>query len=134
MTDEDNHIKFAGSKAISILIISFIVYSIGVIPPILLFKVVLIIIPLQHVLFLIFLPFLLVFEFIFLLFSEIIVTSAVIYLFKIKYQEGVYDLNLKDKTFYKFCLFSNLELINRLIREKPKCTKAMIKPIPIKTL
>ena len=61
-------------------------------------------------------PFVVIFEFFVFLLSEIIVTSIVINLFKLKYKERTYDLYLKDKMFYKFTLASLLYLaINKTL-------------------
>ena len=103
-------------RGLSIVLIAFIVYSIWVLPSIISLKILFIFIDLSKISHLLLMPFVVVFEFFFVLLSEVIVTSLVINLFKLKYKEGVYDLNLKDKMFFRFTLASMLYLpINKTL-------------------
>jgi acetyltransferase-like isoleucine patch superfamily enzyme len=104
------HSKTEVCKGLSLIIVPFVVYSIGLIPPIISLKFFFNLLDLNEILHLIVLSFILFFEFLFFFFSQVVTTAFFINILKLKYEEGVYELTLSDPTFFKFALFSALYL------------------------
>ena len=88
----------------------FFIYSIGLLPCIFTFKLFLSILDLSETLHLFLFAFILFFEFLLLIFSEIVITAFIIRVFRIRYDEGFFDMSLEDNTYFKFILFSSLYL------------------------
>lgn len=109
------------------LIVPFIVYSIGLIPPVLSLKFFISLLNLDNVFHLVIFSFVLFFELLFFFVSEVLTTAFFINILKLKYEEGVYELTLRDKTFFKFVLFSAMYLplikLLRLFGLEPLATK-----------
>jgi len=110
-----------------VLIVPFIVYSIGLIPPVLSLKFFISLLNLDNVFHLVIFSFVLFFELLFFFVSEVLTTAFFINILKLKYEEGVYELTLRDKTFFKFVLFSAMYLplikLLRLFGLEPLATK-----------
>jgi hypothetical protein len=106
MSEKDNDSRSFILRGLSIAAVVFIFYSLGLIPVFLVGKIIFTFFNFGALLNLFIMPFFVVFIFFVFLLSEIIITSSMINLFNLKYEEGIYDLNLKDKMFYKFTVCS----------------------------
>ncbi|KAA0005587.1 MAG: hypothetical protein FE038_00020 [Thermoplasmata archaeon] len=95
-------------RSFLLVFIPYVVYSIGLLPSILTMKFFLQILGFKNFFSLLALPFILMAELFIFSISEAIVIALVINIFKIKYEEGIYEMSLRDSVFFKFALFSAL--------------------------
>ena len=114
-------------RGLLLIIVPFTVYSIGLIPPVLSLKFFINLLNLNNLFHLVIFSFVLFFELLFFFISEVLTTAFFINILKLKYEEGIYELTLRDKTFFKFVLFSAMYLplikLLKLFGLEPLATK-----------
>lgn len=91
-------------RVILLFIIPIIVYGIALLPPTIFLYVVIKTFLLQPLLLLL-LPFILMIDYFILLFSLIFSSAFFINVFNLKYKEGEYEQNLKEKMYFKYNLY-----------------------------
>jgi acetyltransferase-like isoleucine patch superfamily enzyme len=90
------------SGFIKITLICFIVFSLGFLPSIIVSKIFLIFIPFNQIWHLFLLPFFIYFVLVITIFYQLLFSGLVIHLFKIRYEQGVYDYTYKNKMAFRW--------------------------------
>ena len=95
-------------RLLGISFMSFIIFSIGLLPVVLLIFIIFKFVTFNTVFHYILLPFLFIFSLWFSLISEILISGGIIKLFNIKYSEGQYEYSPKNKTAFKWIFLCQL--------------------------
>jgi acetyltransferase-like isoleucine patch superfamily enzyme len=115
MSDNKSNGKTTGFILISL--ICFIVFSLGFFPLIIVSKIFFFYIPLNEIWQLFLLPFFIYFAFVMTIFYQLLFSGLVIYLFKIRYEPGVYDYTYKNKMAFRWIIVCALYTPIRKILE-----------------
>lgn len=100
-----------------IFLISCTIYFIGLIPTVFIAKIFFINFNINSYIHLFLVPLVFIFLLLIVILSEVFIISLVIKLFHIKYEEGKYELDLRNKTFFKYTLFTTLSYpITKIIK------------------
>lgn len=102
---------------IAITLICFIVFSLGFFPAIIISKIFLYFIPLNQIWHLFLLPFFIYFVIVITIFYQLLFSGIIIYLFKIRYEPGLYDYTYKNKMAFKWIVVCSLYTPIRKILE-----------------
>lgn len=95
-------------RTLLIFVVPILVFYISILPIIFSLFLILPFINFVNPLHILFLPLLVILEVLLFIISEVLISGMVIRIFRIKYNEGEYDLTLKEKNTFKFTLFYSL--------------------------
>lgn len=91
-----------------VVLIPFCALSLGLFPSAALFIYIIQFLNILNPLHILFLCFLIVAAFVLLMFCEILIPALLIKILRLRYEEGLYEMSIRDKTFYKFVVFNVL--------------------------
>ena len=91
-----------------LILIPFVALSLGLVPPVAVFVVVVQNLSLPNPLHILFLCFLIVALFVMLMFCETVVPGLLIKVLRLKLSEGTYQMSIRDPEFFRFALFNVL--------------------------
>ncbi|MCD6404023.1 MAG: hypothetical protein J7L59_02470 [Nanoarchaeota archaeon] len=95
-------------KLLALFLLFIFTYSLGLIPLVFYIKFILSFLDLNDLIHLLSLPFLMVLGFVIFALGEILSTSGMIWLLRLKYGEGVYELSLDDPRMFKWLAYQTI--------------------------
>ena len=96
------------SRMFILFFLPFVAYSLGFLPPFIIFLLIFPLFDFGNVLHILIFPFFVTLEFLFFIVCESIVPGLFIKIFGIKCEEGVHELSIKDKNFFMLALHALL--------------------------